>query len=74
MLMSNPVGLPGYDHSVIEAHLRAMLVERLIENGGMYHPNMGIHFERLTRRGRVWLSQHSNGIGTSSGPRIGRPR
>ena len=45
--MTNSVGLLGHDHSVVEAHLRAMLVERLIENGGMFHPNVGTYFARL---------------------------
>jgi len=26
---------------------RMLLVERLIENGGMHHPDVGIHFGRL---------------------------
>ncbi len=56
VLMINAVGLPGYDPDVVEAHLRMLLVERLIENGGMHHPDLGIHFGRLTRRGRKWLS------------------
>ena len=60
LLMTNPVGLAGYDDRVVEAQLRAMLVERLIENGGMHHPSIGIHFTRLTRRGRTWLLTHAD--------------
>jgi hypothetical protein len=62
MRMTNPVGLPGYDDRVVEAHLRALLVERLIENGGMPHPNVGIHFARLTRRGRKWLAARAQAL------------
>ena len=61
LLMTNPVGLAGYEIEVVEAHLRTLLVERLIENGGLHHPNIGIHFARLTRRGRVWLLAHETG-------------
>jgi len=72
--MTNSVGLAGYDHSVVEAQLRAMLVERLLENDGMFHPNVGIHFARLTRRGRLWLLRNSGERRPLPGPRMDGPR
>jgi hypothetical protein len=59
MVMTNPVAPPGDDPHVVEAHLRKLLVDGLVENGGLYHPGIGIHFARLTRRGRRWLLDHA---------------
>ena len=70
--MTNSVGLPGYDDRTIEAHLRVLLVERLIENGDMHHPNVGIHFARVTRRGRKWLLAHAEPQKASSAERLSR--
>ena len=60
MIITNTVSFPGEDSHVVEAHLRRLLVEGLVENGGLYHPGIGIHFARLTRRGRRWLQDHGD--------------
>jgi len=55
--VENPVVIRGFGHDQVDARLRLLLREGLIENGGVGGELcIGIFFSRLTMAGRIWLA------------------
>jgi len=61
MRIERPLSVPGYDHEQIDSHLRELVARRLVDNGGIQHPLIGIHFRSLTVAGRRLLAQQTAG-------------
>jgi hypothetical protein len=50
-----PLRVPGYDHLQIDAHLRLLVRSGLVESNVPDFPGIGIHFTRITPKGRRYM-------------------